>query len=161
MFKDLNIHDQSAKSSILPTDVMLSTQKRVLRETVPNKEGSEHRTIGRWAPSHYPLEAPGKQVGKVYHPEMFDPVAKDSVFRFEMEEEKTAKFLRRGLNELDKVLLQKLPWKESTTIKELGQRFVQIEYLLTFMMEGPLYEPKSIKLRKIQANTFVSELLSC
>ncbi|EFP92521.2 uncharacterized protein PGTG_18519 [Puccinia graminis f. sp. tritici CRL 75-36-700-3] len=154
LLSDLSINDQSAKSSMLPTHAMLSTQKRVLRETVSNAEGSERRTIGRWAPSRYPLEAPGKRVGKVYHPEMFDPVAKDSVFRFEMEEEKTAQVLRRGLNELEKVLLQKLPWKANTTTKGLGQRFVQIEYLLTFMMEGPLYQPKSIKFRKIRAKAF-------
>ncbi|OAV88696.1 hypothetical protein PTTG_28948 [Puccinia triticina 1-1 BBBD Race 1] len=84
---------------------------------------------------------------------MFEPVAKESM-RFEIEEEKIARILCKGLNELQEILLQKLPWKADTTINQLKERFVRIEYLLTAMVEGTLFDPKSIKLRKIRTKAF-------
>jgi hypothetical protein len=88
---------------------------------------------------------------------MFEPVTEGSVRSFEIAEEEATKGLGRNLNNLEQILLQKLPWEPSATMVALNDRYTQIKSLLTSMLEGPLHEPKSTKLKQIRKKAFVSK----
>ncbi|PLW21196.1 hypothetical protein PCANC_05409 [Puccinia coronata f. sp. avenae] len=144
----------SAEPRILPNSPGLPTNKRILRESVPNEDDSGRRTICRWAPSRHAIEPPAKKTTNVYHPGMFEPVTEGSVRSFEIAEEEATKGLGRNLNNLEQILLQKLPWEPSATMVALNDRYTQIKSLLTSMLEGPLHEPKSTKLKQIRKKAF-------